>query len=79
MITAEDTLPNQLRAAATIARITHGPGCPDFAVHRRAAELIERVADVEESGGGLRVGERAAALEAARVYLADREAAEVPA
>jgi hypothetical protein len=69
-VTAPETLPNLLRAAATLVRITHGPGCPDLAAHRRAAELIERVADAEETGVPLRPGERDAALHAARAYLA---------
>lgn len=73
MITAEETFPNLLRAAAAIARVTHGPDCPDFAAHRRAAELLDRVAAAEESGAGLRVGERDAALQAARAYLTTEE------
>jgi hypothetical protein len=79
VITAEETFPNLLRAAATIARVTHGPGCPDFAAHRRAAELLDRVAAAEESGTDLRVGERDAALQAARAYLRADATAEVPA
>lgn len=79
MIIAEETLPNQLRAAATIALTTHGEDCPDRVVHERAAGLLRRVADAEESGGALRVGERPAALQAAEMYLRDREAAEVAA
>jgi DNA (cytosine-5)-methyltransferase 1 len=70
VITAEDTLPNQLRAAAMIALTTHGEHCPDRVVHERAAGLLRRVADAEESGGPLRAGERDAALDAARFYLA---------
>lgn len=70
MITAPDTLANNLRAVATIARITHGPSCPDFAAHRRAAELLDRVADAEETGSELRAGERDAALRTAHTYLA---------
>jgi hypothetical protein len=77
MITAVDNLPNQLRAAATIALTTHGPDCPDFAVHKRAAELLMRVAAAEESGARLRVGERDAALQAARAYLTTDERAGV--
>ena len=69
-VTAPDTLANNLRAAATIARITHGPSCPHFAVHRRAAALIERAADAEDNGTPLRAGERDAALQTARTYLA---------
>ncbi|TDD97597.1 hypothetical protein [Actinomadura rubrisoli] len=76
MITAPETLPNLLRAAATIARVTHSPGCPDFAVHRRAAELMDRVAEAEESGARLRVGERDAALRAAVTYLDTKDRAE---
>ena len=78
-VTAVETLPNLLRAAAALVRITHGPGCPEFAAHRRAAELIERVADAEETGVPLRPGERAAALRAARAYLTVDEPVEVPA
>lgn len=73
MITAVDNLPNNLRAAATIALTTHGPDCPDFAAHKRAAELLMRVAAAEESGAVLRVGERDAALQAARAYLTTDE------
>lgn len=79
MITAEETLPNQLRAAAMIAITTHGEDCPDRVVHERAAGLLRRVADAVESGGWLREGERDAALQTARVYLADREPAEAAA
>lgn len=79
MITVLDDLPNNLRAAATIALTTHGPDCPDFAVHKRAAELLMRVAAAEESGARLRVGERDAALQAARAYLRADDTAEVPA
>lgn len=79
MITAEETLPNQLRAAAMIALTTHGEDCPDRVVHERAAGLLRRVADAVESGGWLRVGERDAALQTARVYLRDREPAGVAA
>lgn len=70
MITAEETLPNQLRAAAMIALTTHGEDCPDRVVHVRAAGLLRRVADAEESGGRLRAGERDAALQTAHTYLA---------
>lgn len=77
MITAPETLPNLLRAAATIARITHGPSCPDFTTHRRAADLLDRVADAEETGSELRAGERDAALRAARAYLATNAPVEV--
>ncbi len=70
MITAPDTLANNLRAAATIARFTHGPDCPDFAAHQRAAALLERVADAEDTGSALRAGERDAALRTAHTYLA---------
>ncbi|MGI5414264.1 hypothetical protein [Actinomadura luteofluorescens] len=79
MITAEETLPNQLRAAAMIALTTHGDGCPDRVVHERAAGLLRRVADAVESGGRLRAGERDAALQTARAYLKDREPAEAAA
>ena len=79
MITAEETLPNQLRAAAMIAVTTHDEDCPDRVVHERAAGLLRRVADAEESGGSLRAGEKAAALQAAGVYLKDRESAEAAA
>lgn len=68
-VTAPESLPNLLRAAATIARITHGPSCPDRAAHERAVVLIERVADAEETGTRLRVGERDAALRTAHTYL----------
>ena len=77
-VTAPDTLANNLRAAATIARITHGPSCPDFATHRRAAALIERVADAEDTGARLRAGERDAALRAAHTYLATQPLTTVP-
>lgn len=73
MITAVDNLPNQLRAAAMIALTTHGPGCPDRPVHERAARLLIRVADAEETGARLRAGERAAALRTARAYLTTDE------
>ncbi|MEV4672693.1 hypothetical protein AB0K34_13645 [Actinomadura sp. NPDC049382] len=79
MITAPDTLANNLRAAAAIARFTHGPACPDFAAHQRAAALLERVAAAEDTGARLRAGERAAALRTAEMYLADPEPAEVSA
>jgi hypothetical protein len=79
MITAPETLPNLLRAAATIARITHGPSCPDFTAHRRAAELLDRVADAVETGAKLRAGERDAALRTARTYLAVSDRVEVSA
>lgn len=70
MITAPDTLANNLRAAATIARFTHGADCPDHLVHQRAADLLERVAAAEGTGARLRAGERDAALRTARTYLA---------
>lgn len=76
-VTAPDTLPNMLRAAATIARITHGPSCPNHAAHQRAVELIERAADAEDTGARLRAGERDSALQAARTYLATHAPAEV--
>jgi hypothetical protein len=79
VITAVDDLPNNLRAAAMIALTTHGAACPDRPVHERAAKLLIRVADAEETGTRLRAGERAAALEVARGYLADRSPVEVPA
>jgi hypothetical protein len=79
VITAEETFPNLLRAAAAIARVTHGPDCPDFAAHRRAAEMLDRVAAADETGARLRVGERDAALQAARAYLRADDTAEVPA
>lgn len=78
-VTALETLPNLLRAAATIARLTHGLDCPDHLVHQRAAALLERVADAEDTGARLRAGERDAALQTAEMYLADKEPAEVPA
>lgn len=73
MTFAKESLPNLLRATATIARITHGPDCPDLAVHRRAAELLERVADAEEAGTELREGERETAIRTAHTYLTANE------
>lgn len=78
-VTAPETLPNLLRAAALVAWTTHGPSCPDRPVHERAVALLVRVADAVETGGPLRAGERDAALRTARGYLADREPAEVAA
>lgn len=78
-VTAPETLPNLLRAAATIARTTHGPSCPDREVHEHAAALMRRVADAEETGRPLRAGERDAALRTAHAYLTDRGRAEVAA
>lgn len=79
MITALETLPNHLRAAAMIALTTHGPDCPDRRVHERAAGLLIGVADAVESASGLRVGERDAALQIARAYLTVDAPVEVPA
>lgn len=73
MTFAKESLPNLLRATATLIRITHGPGCPDLAAHRRAADLLERVADAEETSTGLRAGERDAAIQTAHTYLAANE------
>lgn len=79
MITAEETLPNLLRAAALVAWTTHGPSCPDRKVHERAVGLLTRVADAEETGGQLRAGERDAALRTAHTYLAATAPVEVSA
>ena len=49
------------------------PDCPHQAAHRRAAELLERAADAEETGAPLRTGERDTALAAARTYLTANE------
>lgn len=68
-VTAQETLPNLLRATAAIVRMTHGPSCPDRAVHERAVGLLLRVADAVETGGELRAGERDAAVRVARGYL----------
>lgn len=78
-VTAQETLPNLLRATAAIVRMTHGPSCPHRPVHERAAALLLRVADAVETGRELRAGERDAALRTARGYLADQEPAEVAA
>jgi len=79
-VTAQETLPNLLRATAAIVRMTHGPSCPHRPVHERAAALLLlRVADAEETGAVLRAGERDAALRTAHAYLTDREPAEAAA
>lgn len=78
-VTAQETLPNLLRATAAIVRMTHGPSCPHRPVHEGAAALLLRVADAEETGAVLRAGERDAALRAAHAYLTDREPAEAAA
>lgn len=79
MITAEETLPNLLRATATLIRLDHGPACPDAEAWESAARLLDRVAAAEESGGRLRVGERATALRIARSFLNTNDRAGVPA
>lgn len=68
-VTAPETLPNLLRAAALIVRTTHGPSCPDRAVHECAAAFLTRIADAEASGHPLRARELDAALRIARTYL----------
>lgn len=62
-------VPNKLRSVAHMIRIEHGPSCPYVVAWRHAAALLERVADAEESGAVLRVGERDRALAVADGYL----------
>lgn len=79
-VTAPETLPNLLRATASLIRVVHEPGCcPDAAVWLHASRLVDRVAAAEESGARLRVGERDRALQIARMFLITNERAEVPA
>lgn len=65
----DEQLPNLLRGTATLIRLDHGPACPDREAWEAAARMLDRVAAAEETGGRLRVGERATALRVARGFL----------
>lgn len=75
----EGSLPNLLRATASLIRMQHTLDCPDLAVRRREAALLDRVASAEESGAALLAGERDLAIQAAKRFLAAREPAGVSA
>ena len=75
MITAEETFPNLLRAAATLIRIPHGADCADQSVHHEAAAVLDVFAAKLEAGGSLSKPELTRIESIVRTY----RPAEVPA
>jgi hypothetical protein len=71
VIAASESLPDVLRATAALIRMHHGPRCPDAAVWRARAVLLDAAADGR--------GDVAEAIRVATEYLTAGEPAEVPA
>lgn len=68
---AGETLPDMLRATAALIRMHHGPRCPDVAMWRGRAVLLDAAADGR--------GDIAEAVQVATEYLTASERAEVSA
>jgi hypothetical protein len=75
VITAEETFPNLLRAAATLIRIPHGLDCAARTEHHEAAAVLDAAAATVEAGGLLTGRELTRVEEIVRIY----KPAEVPA